>query len=136
MPLLRDRCWAGSHLFSHGLGREVGFSRAGSQSRPISRNEKKDGWGWGCLGKGTGVWVGEHFVTGTILSPSPKGSAQLLFTTSTTKPREVEEPPRGHTGLLTPCPVLFPQCLQLWLHAGTLISAGAQVSLGEKAAAT
>lgn len=88
------------------------------------------------MGKGTGVWVGEHFVTGTILSPSPKGSAQLLFTTSTTKPREVEEPPRGHTGLLTPCPVLFPQCLQLWLHARTLISAGAQVSLGEKAAAT
>lgn len=134
MPLPGDGCWVGSHLFSHGSGRDARFSRAGSQSSPISRDEKKDGWG--CLGKATGVWAGEHFVTGTILGPSPKGSAQLLFTTSTTKPREVEEPPRGHTGLLTPRPVLFLRSLSLWLHTGTLIAAGAQVSLGEKAAAT
>lgn len=59
-------------------------------------------------------------------SPIP-GSSQLLFTPAAAKPREGEVPARGHTGLLTPCPVLFLAHPQQWLHTGTLRSAGAQV---------
>lgn len=125
-----------------GSGREVRFLRAGRRSvhsqtlctptswGPLPSSGKKDGgpsgkgtWGEGCGGEEY------HFpFSNPILSPNGKGSSQLLFTAAAAKPREVEEPTRGHTGLLTPCPVLCLSHPPPWLHTGTLRSAGAQFS--------